>query len=251
MFGIMLLAILLLRRRLVPLLVVSTLGGLFCSIYRIVYGPIIIVAAIYAYSLGKGYINKKFLKRLLIISLVIVLLLLIIPEGFLEATLGLFIKIVKYHGFGDISQVARKAGQQRLIQHSSWLASVPERVMLGLMSPFPWTPILKVENMFEFFSALVDYLHTALMVVCFAAIAVFGLRNLKEKVLLPSSVVFSLLIAASGMFGTAIHNVYVQIGMLFSFPYVLNKLGKKRMLDWFLISVSSFIILSVLWHYAR
>jgi hypothetical protein len=158
---------------------------------------------------------------------------------------------ISEYGIGNQEMVVTRGYQPRITRHSFWLASIPDRVVLGLMSPFPWTEVFKSNNLFEWYWRSIKYAHTALMLVCFVAIAVFGFQDFKRKRLPPVSVVFSLMVALSGIVGYAIHSVYVQVGMLSVFPYVLGKLGKKRMINWYFASVLFFIISSVFWNYIR
>jgi len=250
-FGFFLLAVLLFRKRVVLLMLVSILGCLVLSFYRIVYGPVLICAAAYAFIRGDGRVSGKIAGRVLVVVVVLLALFLLAPKQYSDSAVDYLTHLVIKYGVGDAAAVAEKGYQTRLTKHSSWIASVPNRLALGLISPFPWTNILARKNSFEWSWYLTDYLHTALMFVCFAAITVFGLRDFKKRKCPPVSVVFALGIAASGFFGYAVHNVYVQVGMLCTFPYVLDKLGKKKMFNCFLISICFFVISSVLWNYIR
>ena len=249
-FAFFLLAVVAFRNRALVLVAASVIGGVVLSLYRTIYGPILIFTAVYAYVMADARISGKVAKRILIVGLVLGTLFPIVSRYTDEPT-KYAVQLVKKYGIGDAQVVATKGYQDRLTKHSSWIASVPERLALGLIVPFPWTNILKSRNAFEWSWKLTDYLHTALMSVCFATIAIFGWRDLKKGRCPPASVVFALGVAASGVFGVAVHNVYVQVGMLSSFPYVIDKLGKGGTAKWFSVNVLFFLFASIVWHFAR
>jgi len=250
-FGFFVLAVLLCRKRITLLILVSVLGCYVLSLYRTVYGPILICTAIYAYISADGRVSEKVVRRFFVVFITLTLLFCLTPRQYSDRVVNKVKHLITFYGVGN-AEVAREKGYQpRLMRHDSWIASVPDRVVFGLVSPFPWINVPNSKNAFEYSAAVADDLHTALMFVCFAAIAVFGLHDLMKGKFPPVSIVFAMGIALSGFFGYAIHNVYVQIGMLYTFPYVLNKLRKKKMFSCFLISICFFVISSVFWNYIK
>jgi len=249
-FAAFLFALLYFRKNRLALAIVTILGTIFLSFYRIVYGPIIICTSLFIFLRGRRHEEIKILfKRLaLVVGLILLIILL---HQFVDIIPDNMVNFVTAYGVGNTQVVAETGYQQRITQHSFWLASVPERIALGLMSPFPWTNILDSENLFDWATRPSAYFHTALMLVCFITIALFGIRNYKRGMFLPASVMLSLMVAASGMGGIAVHSTYVQVGMLSTFPYVLDKLGSKEMVKWFFISVLFFLVSSLFWEYMR
>ena len=152
---------------------------------------------------------------------------------------------------GDQESLSLIVYQGRLADHSFWITSIPQRLILGLMSPFPWTDIFNVKNPFEFFWYLANYLTAAIGLVCFGTISIFGFLDIRKKILPPVSVVFVMLVAITGIGGSSVHNTYVQIGLFLSFPYVWSRLGKKGAIKYFLFSVVFFVLTSVLWNAIR
>ncbi|MCD6365042.1 MAG: hypothetical protein J7M14_04120 [Planctomycetes bacterium] len=251
LFAAALLAILVYRKRLIFLGAVTATSCAVLSLYRIAYGPIAVVAAVFASVLERGQMNRKAAIRSVAILGVLAAALLITLDLFPESVVSRIPAALSRYGVGDVDVVIEKAYQPRLIHHGSWIASIPDRLLLGLFSPFPWTEVLRSGNLFEVFWKVLDYLRTAIVAVCLGAIAVFGLLDLRRKIFPPVSVAVALMVAVSGMVGFAVQNVYVQIGMFLSFPYVFSKLGSRRAAALLAASVGMFLILSVIWAHLR
>lgn len=249
-FGLFILALLIFRRKATFLLAVAILGGWFLSLYRAIYGTILaFMSALVFITKGRRMITKQVLfKGLFVFFLVATTILLfnnsVITEQYIK---GPFDK----YGLFNIEVVHAKAYQSGLLQSNSWIATLPSRLLLGLMAPFPWMMVFHCRNFFEVSWQVANFLQTSLALVCFITIFIFGIKDLKHKKALPISVMFSLIIAVSGMLGYAVQYVYVQIAILFSFPYVLDKLGKKGTLNGLFLSILFFLISSVFWYHIR
>jgi len=251
-FAVFLLGIVHFRHRTVPLLVTTALGCFVLNFYRFIYGPIFVVSSFYVYSVTRGWtFSRKFITRIAVSIGLLVLLIVINPMGYSSNAVDYVSGLVGKYGIADVELAAERGYQSRLSRHDSSLASLPDRIALGLISPFPWTNCLDSKNAFELASSVTSYLYTALMFVCFGTIALFGWRDFKRKRYPPVSVVFALGVAASGFLGYAVHNVYVQVGMLSTFPYVIDKLGYKKLIICYILSIGIFVITSCVWYFMR
>ncbi|MCP4713522.1 MAG: hypothetical protein GY868_00275 [Deltaproteobacteria bacterium] len=250
-FGVFLLAVLYFRERIIPLIITALIGAAMLYLYRSPYAPAIILTAVYAYARSDGVISMKIQIRIIVACALVFALFFVTPQRYVDNIFASTDETIEKYGIGDAGKMAKRGYQKRITGHGSFAASLPERIMLGLMSPFPWTNIFDSRNPFGVTFRLTDYLHTALLFVCFTAIVVFGFMDFRHRIIPPASVVFALIIAISGMVGIAVQNVYVQVGMLSTFPYVMHKLGAQGMVRWCVYCLLFFLTTSILWYFVR
>lgn len=249
-FGLFILAVLLFRKKIVPLIITTVLGAWVLHQYRVIYDLILIAVAVYAYIRGDGKIGSGILLKILMVLMITILAVLIFPATF-KNIINHIQSLLNYYSIGQTVKDNPWLWHVDQIKHSVWIFSIPDRLIIALMAPFPWTEVLKSKTLWEFAAQYVWCLQTALMLVCFGSMALCSFQDLKNRKFLSVPVVFALIVAASGAVNFSIHSGYVQMGVPLTFPYVLHHLGKKRMLDYFFMSVLFFMVASLFWNIVR
>jgi hypothetical protein len=215
---------------------VAVLGALLLYGFRLPYMLATLVTAVYTWAARRR--SSVLSPRVMLGALALLLLL---SNSF----------IVQSY-YADVRAKYEKAeladDSVRPLDFASGPFSPVKRVMVGLLTPFPWTQ--PFEQGPVAYSQVAEYAQATVTLALLMIVVPAFLIDLRDAVMPPATVVFALTWMLVGISGADIHSGYVQVAAIFLLPYAFQK-GSPRIGRALLKSVFLMIIGNGVWLCAR